>query len=342
MTFDERSNARVSRLEGHLRFYKAATLILLVLVIVLSAVLGFGGRRKFARAIRIDGELMCLVKDQQAAERVHQILLDNGKGDLPGEAALEQQWEDAPWLVDDNQVLSVSQAVEALSEHVTVLVDAWTIQVDGVPTAVLPSEDFAKDVLDALKARYLQEGDKLVEPQTFLEDVKIAPHRAPAANVITEIATALETLSQTKSEPKLYTVQAGDWIEKIADDHGMSVAEFRALNPGVTGTIHPGDQVKVAEAVQGITVKTVKEVTRTVEIEPELDKKYSVNVPRGETRVVAEGVPGKKLVIEHHTYHNDRLVETKVISGQVVEAPTPRRVLVGTGETPAEGGSTPE
>ena len=70
MTFDERSNARIARLEGHLRFYKAATLILLVLVVVLASVLGFGGRRKFARAIRIDGELVCLVRDQQAAERV--------------------------------------------------------------------------------------------------------------------------------------------------------------------------------------------------------------------------------------------------------------------------------
>jgi len=342
MTFDERSNARLARLEGHLRFYKATTLILLALVIVLSAVLGFGGRRKFARAIRIDGELMCLVRDQQAAERVHRILLDNGKGELPGEAALEQQWEDAPWPVDDNQILSVNEAVEALTARVTVLVDAWAIQVDGTPAVVLPSEDFARSVLDALKARYLKEGDKLVEAQTFLEDVKIAPHRAAATSVVTEIAAALERLSKTTSEPKVYTVQAGDWIEKIAEDHGMSVSEFRALNPDVTGTIHPGDQVKVAEAVQGITVKTVKEVTRTVEIEPELDKNYSVNVPRGETRVLAEGVPGRKLVVEHHTYHNDRLVETKAISGQIVEAPTPRRVLVGTGETPAEGGGAPE
>ncbi len=231
MTFDERSDRSLSRLEGHLRFYKTATAILLFLVVLLSIMLIVGGRRKFARAIRIDGEFMCLVRDHRAAERVHQALLDKGKGDLPGEAALGQQWEDVAWPLDDNKVLSVNQAVEALGARVTVLVDAYTLEVDGVATIALPSEDAAKDVLDALKASYLQEGEKLVEPQTFLEDVKIAPARARADSVSTEIATAIERLSTTRTEAKTYTVRAGDFPEKIAADHGMTLSGFYELNP---------------------------------------------------------------------------------------------------------------
>jgi len=343
MTFDDHTNRNLLRLEGHLRFYKTTTLILLVLVVLLAAILIIGGRRKFARGIRIDGELICLVKDQRAAERVHEKLLANGRGELPGEASLEQQWEVVALPVDDSEVLSVSEAVERLTPRVTVLVAAYTIQVDGKPTVNLPSEDFASRVLDALKHSYLQEDEKLVEPQTFLQDVTIAPVRAEASTVVTDIATAREQLSRPTTEAKTYTVKPGDYPESIAAHHGMTQTEFYELNPETRGNvIHPGDVVKVAAAVSGITVKTVKEVTRTEEVPPEVERPYSASVPKGQTEVAMEGEPGERLVVEHHTYHNDKLVGKKEVDSRITKAPSPRRVLVGTGDAPPEGGDTEE
>lgn len=338
MSLEEPIGRGTARLENQLRFYKTATAVLLALVIVLSAVLIVGGHRRFARAIRIDGELICLVNDQAAAARVHDILLEQGKGDLPGEGVLEQEWVDEPWPVEGNEILSVQEAVEALAKRVVVLVDAFTIQVDGQETIALPSEQFAKDVLDALKASYLKEGEKLVEPQSFLQDVKISPIRSRADRVVTEIGQALKQLAGARGEAKTYTVQAGDFPEKIAASHGMTIAAFYELNPGVKGrTIHPGDKVKVSPAMAQITVRTVKEVTTTVELAPEVEEVKTASLPRGERQVAAEGTPGKKLVIEHHVYHNDKLVESRKISGRVIEPPSPRRVLVGIRETPAEG-----
>jgi LysM repeat protein len=338
MTFDDRTGRRGGRLESQLRFYKTATVVLLALVVVLSAVLILGGHRRFARAIRLDGELICLVNDQAAAARVHDLLIEQGKGNLPGEAALVQEWVDEPWPVEGHRVLSVDEAVEALKKRVVVLVDAFTIQVDGQKTIALPTEQAAKDVLDALKASYLKEGEKLAEPQSFLQDVKIAPIRVRADQVVTEIAEALKQLKGAHGEPRTYIVQAGDFPEKIAAKHNMTIAAFYKLNPGVKGrTIHPGDKVKVSPAMAGITVKTVKEVTRTVELAPEVEEVKSMSLPRGQRQVVTEGTPGKKQIIEHHVYHNDRCVEKKIILGRVIEPPLPRRVLVGIAEVPAEG-----
>ncbi len=327
-------------MEAHLRFYKTATVILLAVVVLLSAILIFGGRRKFARGIKINDELVCLVKNQEAAREVHERLLEKGKGELPGEAALEEQWEDEPWPVDSNEILSVQEAVQALNEYgVTVLVDAYTIEVDGNPTVILRGKDMAEDVLDDIKAGYVPEGEKLVEPQTFLEEVRIAPRRANASEVITEISAAVKALSKTRTEAKSYTVQSGDYPEKIAADHGMSIAAFYELNSQTRGsTIHPGDKVKVAPAVSGLTVKSVTEVSETVEVEPEVEKVYSASLSRGETRVASEGTPGKKLVVKHRTYHNDRLIEEETKKSEIVESPSPKQVLVGTGDTPAAGG----
>lgn len=339
MTSEHRSTRSAAQFEGQLRFYKTSSLILLAAVILLSALLIAGGRQKFGRAIKIDGDLVCLVRDQAAAQRVHEQLLKEGKGELPGSASLQEQWEDEPWPVDDNEVLSVGEAVERLTSHgVTVLISAWTIEVNGVQTVNLPSETFAQDVLLKVKHQYVPENEKLIE-STFLEDVAIVQTQAPAESVLTEIAAAVEALGRTKTEAKTYSVQAGEYPEKIAADHDMTIEEFYRLNPQTKGTtIHPGDKVKIAPAMAGITVKTVTEVSETVDVAPEVEKVYSVRVPRGETRVASEGVPGKKLVVKHKTYHNDKVVEQETKSTEIVEAPSPRQVLVGTDDASAPTG----
>lgn len=339
VTSERRSTRDAASIEAQLRFYRTASVVLLLAVILLAALLIAGRGNTFARAIRIDGDVVCLVEDQAAAEKVHERLLEEGKGDLPGEASLAQQWEDETWKVEDRNVLTVPEAVKALQQHgVTVLVAAWTIEVQGKKTVDLPTETFATDVLTKIKRQYVPKDEKPIE-SSFLEDVKIVQTQAQADTVLTEMAAAVEALGKAKSKPEMYTVQSGDYPEKIAADQGMQILEFYQLNPETKGsTIHPGDKVKIAPAMAGITVKTVTEVTETVDVEPEVEKVHSVNVPRGETRVVTEGVPGKKLVVKHRTYHNERLVEEETKSTQIVEAPSARRVLVGTDDATAPDG----
>ncbi len=336
MNSERRSTRSSSNIEAHLRFYKATSLVLLAIVIILTAVLIARSGKKFGRAIKIDGDLACLVEDQEAAQMVHKELLKQGKGDLSGSASLQEEWQDETWPVDDHDILSVREAVERIRKHgVTVLVSAWTIQVEGNETVNLPSENFAKDVLTKIKRQYVPEDEKPVE-SAFLEDVKIVQTQARADSVITEIAEAVKALSEVKSEAETYTVRAGDYPEKIAAAHDMTAEEFYRLNPDTKGgVIHPGDVVNVSAPMGGLTVKTVTEVTQTVDVEPEVQKVRSVHVPRGETRVATEGVPGKKLVVKHKTYHNDRVIETETISTRVVEEPSPRRVLVGIDDTTA-------
>lgn len=338
----EASGPQHARLERQLRFYRNLSAVLALVVLLLLAVVLLGRGQRFGRAIRIDGELICLVKDQKAAEAVHEKLLADGKADLPGQAALEEQWEDVSWPVEDNQVLSVADAVEAIAPRVHVVVEAFVIEVNGVRGVVVPSEETAKDVLEKLKHQYVKPEDTIVGQQIFLEDVKISPGQARAADVVTEISDAVKRLSGAKREAKSYTVKTGDFPEKIAADHGMKLEDLWRLNPGLRGrTIHPGEKLKVAPATAGITVKTVKEVTREIELEIEVQEVKSDSVPKGQRRVASEGTPGRKLLREHHTYLNDRLDHKEVVSGQVIDQGTPRRVLIGTGERPAVGAANP-
>ncbi len=221
----------------------------------------------------------------------------------------------------------------------TVVVEAHIVEVNGQRAAVLPTEELANDVLEALKAQYVGEDDTIIGQQVFLEDVKISPGQAPVGDVTLEIGQAVKQLGKTKSEAKTYTVVTGDFPEKIASDHRMSMSDLWDLNPSLRGsTIHPGDKLKVSEPTAGITVKTVKEITREVELELKVEKVHSGSVVRGETRVATEGSPPRKLLREWHTFHNDTLHgPPEVQSGQIIDPGAPRRVLIGTGDRPAVG-----
>ncbi len=98
-------------LDRQLRFYRNLSLALGLAVVVLAGILILGRGPKFARAIKINDVFVCLVSNHGAAERVHDSVLSNARGELPGEASLEEQWEDVNWPVDDNKVLSIEQAV---------------------------------------------------------------------------------------------------------------------------------------------------------------------------------------------------------------------------------------
>jgi len=342
MSFDNRLDRRTLQLERNLRLYRTFTMVLLLAIVVLVAWLIVRDGRKFARAIRIDGHIVCLVKNMEAAKRVHELLLAQDKDDLPGEAALEQQWQDEAWPVDDAEVLSISDAVEILKGKVNVLVGCCVIEVDGTKAVYLPSTDFADDVLTALKASYVNQGEKIIGEQTFLENVKPTAGRARAGDITSDIHGALRLLSGTKREEKKYTVKSGDYPEKIAAAHGMKVQELSELNPKIRGrTLQPGQILTVALARAAITVRTTKEITETRELPPgEAKRNYSSSLPRGESRVVSPGEPGEKLLRVHLIYHNDAIARRDEKSGQVIKPPSPKVVLVGTGDKPEPASSS--
>jgi LysM repeat protein len=54
-------------------------------------------------------------------------------------------------------------------------------------------------------------------------------------------------LSPCPSTPNcwIYTVRAGDNLQSIANYFGVSLNSIRAMNPGLTTPIHPGDKLRL-------------------------------------------------------------------------------------------------
>ena len=327
MRQQDRTDRRYLRMQAALRTYRAALLLALIVIVVLSVIL-LAGQRRFARAIKIDGKIATLVASKKAADQVSSRLLKEGKQDLPGQASFFQQWGDDSWPIDDREVLSVSEAIELLRPMLSVLVTAAVIEVDEQEAVVIATEELAKRVLDEVKRKYVSEDEAPpLEPQKFRQDVRIAEVSRPPDEILTDLGIAVERLTKSGTTDKIYVVKAGDWPAKIAHNHGMSLSKLKELNPGVASRIlYPGDKLRVSAATAPLTVVTVKEETRIEQLPPETQEIHTPTLPQGKREIVpGTGKPGKKKVWDRVVYENDKAISREPVRGIILEQPQATR-----------------
>ena len=164
-THRPRRDHRTERLETALTFFRAATLVLFAIVAVETVALVWQGHKsRSAQAIRIDGQVACFVKNERAAEAVHDRLLKEGKGKLPGAAFLEQKWENLNWpLNQGDKVLSVRPGI---TDPASI---AYRDESTLLAAAVDPERFYIEQIMPAklaLAARY-------VEQMSFLNDARV-------------------------------------------------------------------------------------------------------------------------------------------------------------------------
>jgi LysM repeat protein len=320
---------RVTRLEGLLRLYRLGLAAAAGVVVLLAALLLFAKAPVFGRAILIDGKSLVLVRNEKAAVAVRNRLLAS-VGGADGGATFKQKWEDVTRPTDGEPVLSVNDAVRALRGKVTVLKEAVAIEASGLRLVVVPNRELAQSVLDQLKARYASPSDAVVRSTELQPLPLIRPCAVLPEKIITDPQQAVQALLRARREGT-HEVRAGDYPERIATAHDMSLEQFWQLNAGLRGqTLHPGQQVRVLTTRGGLTVVTVRETEVIVTIPAPVTKQATATLPKGQKQVADPGRPGSKRVRWRVTMRNDREVSRRLLKEEIMTEPKPQIVLVGT------------
>ena len=320
---------RAARLQVLLHIYRWCLATALAVIIMLTALLLFAKAPTYGRAIIIDGKPLVLVRNEKAAAAVRDRLLA-AAGGAGGGATFREKWEDAARLADGEPVLSVNEAVQALRDKVTVLKEAVAIEVSGHPLIVVPTREMAQTVLDQLKARYASPSDAVVRMTKLRPAPMIRPCAVLPQRIISDPELAVRALLNARREDT-YRVQAGDYPERIAAAHEMSLDELWQLNPDLRGKgLHPDQEVKVLTSHGGLTVVTVKETVSTEEMPPPIAKQPTVTLPQGQKKIADPGKPGRKRVRWEVTMNNDREVSRRALSEEIIVEPAPQLVLIGT------------
>lgn len=184
----------------------------------------------------------------------------------------------------------------------------------------------------------LEIGEVLITNIDLSEDVKWTKSSADADDILTMEQT-IKKMEQGTLEQEIYTVQQGDVLGTIANDHGLTLSEIKDINPGITenSLLQIGDELNVTVLRPMVSVIVEKVSKREESISYQTETKDNSDMWRGETRVSQEGRDGKKVVEFKTVYENGRSVTRETIAEEVIQEPVNKVVQRGTKTSPSRG-----
>ncbi|WP_419954860.1 peptidoglycan DD-metalloendopeptidase family protein [Neobacillus niacini] len=253
-----------------------------------------------------------------------------------------------------------TKTIQDLESVIQLQAEASSIVIDGQPVAFLENQETAEDVINRLKLNYVTQAQldevearksapitelpALKENETRILDVRVSKNVSFDSEKVTpdKIMSAEEAatfLQKGTLEEKKYAAQPGDVLGTIANNHGLTLAEFLALNPGLTegSVVNIGQEVNVTALKPYLEIIVEKEENRKEAIPFANQVVEDGNMPKGETKVQQEGKNGERSVNYRVSTQNGATISSVVTSETVLAEPVNHIVVKGTKVIPSRG-----
>ncbi len=204
---------------------------------------------------------------------------------------------------------------------------AYALYIDGKLVCATKNEGDISSVLSNYKNKFAidVEGAAL----DFLQKVEVVNEYVPVAYLCSADGV-MSAITRTQEEEIEYVVKDNDTMWDIATRYGMSVDEIMEINPDKTNLIREGDVLRLNESEPLLQVKVC--YTETVEqtIPYENEQINDSNMRKGLSKVVVQGVDGKKNVTQEVVMLNGKKVAVNVKSEEILQEAVNGKVKVGT------------
>jgi murein DD-endopeptidase MepM/ murein hydrolase activator NlpD len=253
-----------------------------------------------------------------------------------------------------------TKTIQNLESSIQLQAEASSIVIDGQPVAFVENQETAENVIERLKLEFVtqEQLDEVVarksapaaelpplqENETRILDVRVSKDVSFDSENVTpdKIMSADEAVTFLKKgtlEEKKYVAQSGDVLGTIANNHGLTLADFIALNPGLTedSVVNIGQEVNVTALKPYLEITVEKEENRKEAIAFENQVVEDGNMPKGETKVQQEGKDGERTVNYRISTQNGVTVSNVVTSEAVLAEPVPHILVKGTKVIPSRG-----
>ncbi len=241
--------------------------------------------------------------------------------------------------VDEDELLTADALTDQMIQASgNVIHEAAGLYVDNEFLGATTDGDQLLQALEERKAQY-RTGDPQ-EKVEFVQNVQVKEGLYPVESIVDLENLEVEMDSEVAGQ-RTYTVEAGDAPYTIAQSQNISLSELEALNPGITETCLPGQEVLISQSVKRLSVKTVKYETITEEIAYSTERTNDSTLSKGTEKVTVKGQNGVREVDRAVTYVNGQRVSTEVLDTRVIQEPVTEEISVGTKRNPTYSNSSP-
>jgi uncharacterized protein YabE (DUF348 family) len=189
-----------------------------------------------------------------------------------------------------------------------------TVRVDGIERKVWTTALTVEDALRQLGMR-----------TDGLEVSADRSRRIPLHGFALEIRTPKTVVLVDGAAPPREVATTAQNVEELLVDLGVPLEFTDTVLPARTTPLLPGATVEVTRV-------RITEESRTVKIDPPVEKTEDPELAKGEEKVVEEGAPGERVLVVRITTTNGKETRREELSVKVTKDPLPRKLIVGTKE----------
>jgi len=313
---------RVSRLRRRLWWERLVFLLIIVGLVALVS-----RQRRIAQAYLVTvGEHQVAVMGslREAEEAIELVKRMQAPGWQPDQVDFRPELRLSPVARTEVPYSAPRAAARALARVVQLVVPGYGISVNGRVLVALRTKREAKQALDRVRAHY----PYAETGAHFKEKVRVVRNPTP----VSELAT-VETTYRLLIAPvcRYHLVRPSDSTADICRRYGLEREQLARLNPKVSlAALRPGTRLLVARSQRPpVTVETRSERYLTAAIPFPVEQTLSNQLPQGARKVLQQGAPGRGKYLVRVTYMNGREVRQERILQEVLQPPTPSKVLVG-------------
>ena len=219
-------------------------------------------------------------------------------------------------------------------------VKAYGMYVDGKKVGAVRDKETAAEVLLDIQDKYANhdKGTKINEA-VIVENVEFRESNTPMNDVMTRKALVEKLCTETEKET-VHTVENGETLDSIAENHNLTKEQIIANNDNLTDEqLKVGSTIVLKETGPLLTVR----ITETRSYEEKTDyktiKKADDEMYEGDTEVSRKGKKGKSIFVDRTVSVNGEVVKTEHLKHEVEKKPVDKVIRVGTKERPPTTGT---
>lgn len=342
-----------------------------VMVTMMIAVVGFNAgfvKEKSASEIQeiyhvyADGHYIGAIADDGQIEQITATTLEQAQSQHAGVLlSIGTELSIVPERVFSKDT-NDQEVLEKLQTHLAVETEAIAVHVEGRDPFYVKDQASYDQLVRQLKLQSVTEAEltayearvaseetvpALQENETRIAQIVLSAELQTtedqvAPDQLLTVEEALTLLNKGTLVEKMYTIQAGDTIERIARAHQMTTAQLLALNAGVTAEtlLQIGDTLHVTKQEPYVEVEVHYEGKRTEIIAFHRVTEKDETMYKGDKKVKQQGADGKKEVTEYIRKKNGQVIGKSVVAENVLVEPKDEITVVGSKVVPSRGTGT--
>lgn len=233
-------------------------------------------------------------------------------------------------MFNRKEILDLETAEKILFSGISEIEQAYVITVDGEIIGAHRDKEAIETIINSFLQKETAEAEgETITRVEFVRDIDVNLQYTNAKYVKT-LSEINQVLSSNVRDRESYKIQAGDTLEAIARNHGLSTQALIALNPDIDpDNIMEGQVITVKEEIPLMSIRTVKKLVTEEEIPYTTEYVDDKTLFVGVQKTKVQGQNGKKLVTTEIVSVDGQEESSTVISEEVVEEPVTEVIRVG-------------